>query len=378
MRITHVVPRIENESSGPSYSVVALCRALKHLDVGVDLAVLKSLNDKAAPGFARSFATVGGFAKLGLSPDMRNWLNESVRDSRIDVMHNHSLWMMPNVYSCNAVKSARMPLLVSPRGTLSEWAMGNGSRIKKLFWPLVQRPALAAVSCFHATSESEYADIRRMGFDQPVAIIPNGIELPELRKTNSAGARTLLFLGRIHPVKGLDMLLPAWAALQDRFPEWQLRITGPDTNGHLAEMKKLANELGLKRVEFTGPLFGTEKARAYAEAELYVLPTYSENFGMSVAEALAAGTPAIVTKAAPWSGLTENGAGWSIEVGTNPLVACLEQALSCSHGDLELMGRRGRLWMKNDFSWEFVADKMRATYDWVLNGGPVPGCVHCG
>jgi glycosyltransferase involved in cell wall biosynthesis len=179
---------------------------------------------------------------------MWKWLFNSARNSRIDLMHNHSLWMMPNVYSCNAVKGTDIPLVVSPHGTLSDWAMNSGSKVKKLFRPLLQRPALAATSCFHATSESECADIRRMGFDQPVAVMPNGIELPELPRTGRGNERTWLFLGRIHPIKGLDMLLSGWAALQNRFPEWKLRIVGPDNGGHRAEMEKLASRLGLKRI----------------------------------------------------------------------------------------------------------------------------------
>ena len=377
MKVTHIVPSINTESSGPSYSVVALCQALESNGVDTSLVVLDLLNANEKPGFVKSFPAAGFPARLGRSPEMRNWLTESAKGGRIDVMHNHSLWMMPNVYSCNAVKGTDVPLIVSPRGTMSDWAINSGSKVKKLFWPLIQRPALAAVTCFHATAESEYEDIRRLGFKQPVAIIPNGIDLPDLCKSNRDANRTLLFLGRIHPIKGLDMLLPAWEAVQNRFPEWQLRIVGPDNVGYLDKMKAFAKQLGLNRVEFTGPLSGNEKARAYADADLFVLPTYSENFGMTVAEALAAGTPAIVTKGAPWNGLVENGAGWWIDVGKDSLVACLENALSQPRTELDALGKNGRLWMEKDFSWTIVADKMKATYDWVMGGGLQPGFVHC-
>ena len=377
MKVTHIVPSINTESSGPSYSVVALCQALESNGVDTSLVVLDLLNANEKPGFVKSFPAAGFPARLGRSPEMRNWLTESAKGGRIDVMHNHSLWMMPNVYSCNAVKGTDVPLIVSPRGTMSDWAINSGSKVKKLFWPLIQRPALAAVTCFHATAESEYEDIRRLGFKQPVAIIPNGIDLPDLCKSNRDANRTLLFLGRIHPIKGLDMLLPAWEAVQNRFPEWQLRIVGPDNVGYLDKMKAFAKQLGLNRVEFTGPLSGNEKARAYADADLFVLPTYSENFGMTVAEALAAGTPAIVTKGAPWNGLVENGAGWWIDVGKDSLVACLENALSQPRTELDALGKNGRLWMEKDFSWKSVGDQMKAVYTWVMGGGLQPGFVHC-
>lgn len=372
-----VVPSISNESSGPSYSVVNLCHSLLEVGVATTLVDLNDSPKSTKMTFEKSFPVSGYPARLGRSSQMKKWLQETTDSGRIDIMHNHSLWMMPNVYACNSVKGTDVPLVVSPRGTLSQRAMGNGSKVKKVFWPLIQRPALEQVTCFHATAESEFEDIRRMGFKQPVAIIPNGIDIPDTRQSQRGNMRTLLYLGRIHSIKGLDMLMPAWESIQNRFPEWQLRIVGPDNGGYLAEMKALASRLGLKRVEFTGPLVGDDKAQAYVDAELFILPTYSENFGMTVAEALAAGTPAIVTKGAPWAGLNENDAGWWIEIGKGPLVACLEKALSTPRTELDAMGLNGRCWMERDFTWESVAIKMKATYDWLLNGGRPPEYVIC-
>jgi glycosyltransferase involved in cell wall biosynthesis len=133
--------------------------------------------------------------------------------------------------------------------------------------------------------------------------------------------------------------------------------------------------LKLQRIEFCGPLYGEGKLGAYREAELFVLPTQSENFGMTVAEALAAGTPAIVTRAAPWAGLEEHGAGWWIEIGVDPLVACLEDALSRPRDELAARGVRGREWMRRDFSWERVGAMMDQTYRWLLSGGDAPAWV---
>jgi glycosyltransferase involved in cell wall biosynthesis len=259
---------------------------------------------------------------------------------------------------------------------MSEWAMQSGSRFKKLFWPLIQQRALHLATCFHATAQSEYEDIRRVGFKQPVAVIPNGVDIPAMCQRTGNAERKLLFLGRVHPIKGLDMLLPAWAAVQQKFPDWQLQIAGPDNGGYLGQMKALSSRLGLKRVEFTGPLTGAKKLRAFADADLSVLPTYSENFGMTVAESLAAGTPVIVTKGAPWEGLLEKRAGWWIDISKDALVSCFEEALSQPRNDLDVMGHNGRVWMESEFSWEAVADKMKATYDWILAEGPQPDYVH--
>jgi glycosyltransferase involved in cell wall biosynthesis len=240
---------------------------------------------------------------------------------------------------------------------------------------VVQRPALDAVNCFHATAESEYADVRRLGFRQPVAVIPNGIDILELMPKTPTDSRTLLFLGRIHPNKGLDMLLPAWRAVQDRFNDWKLRIVGPDDGGYLGQMRKLANDLALERIEFVEPLYGNMKRQAYAEADLFVLPSYSENFGMAIAEALAAGTPVIVAKGAPWGGIETHQTGWWIDIGIDPLIASLEEAFARTPAQLQAMGMRGRAWMEKEFSWVKVGRMMAKTYRWILDGGETPKWV---
>ena len=306
---------------------------------------------------------------------MSRWLAEAAAHGEIRLLHNHSLWMMPNVYPGRVAKDFGLPLVVSPRGTLSAWAMASGSPVKRLFWPLVQAPALGATRCFHATAESEYEDIRRMGFRQPVAVVPNGIDIPApslAPSLEAAQQRTLLFLGRIHPVKGLDWLLPAWGAVQERFPDWRLQIAGPDNGGYLRQMQDLASGLKLRRVEFSGPVYGAAKWRLYQGAELFVLPTHSENFGLSAAEALASGTPAIVTRGAPWQGLNTHGAGWWIDPGLDALVACLESALARHPGELESMGQAGRAWMEAEYSWRQVGQRMARTYRWLSQGGEPP------
>lgn len=375
MRVIHVVPAITEEAAGPSYSVPRLCESLIGTGVDVQLAALDWAAMSVCLPYLKTFPLGLGPRRLGVSPKMRRWLKQEVRSGRVEIIHNHSLWMMPNVYPGNAVRDSRCRLVVSPRGTLSAWALGRNALQKKIFWHVLQAPALRAAACFHATAESEYEDIRRLGFRQPVCIIPNGIDVPPLKKASNSGRRQLLFLGRIHPIKGIDMLLHAWQAVGNRFPDWELHIVGPDNGGYLAEMQALVAQLRLERVVFHGPLFGEEKLRAYRAASLFVLPTHSENFGMTVAESLAAGTPAIVTRGASWAGLANQGAGWWIEIGVDPLVACFEQALSTSPQRILEMGRAGHEWMKRDFSWNRVGAQFLATYRWLLDGGGTPACV---
>jgi glycosyltransferase involved in cell wall biosynthesis len=381
MPLIHVVPAITEEASGPSYSVVRLCQSLIESGEDLTLAALDWSPYPSMPEFMKVFPLGIGPRRLGRSPEMSRWLMGEASSGRAEVIHNHGMWQMNAVYPAWAARQGNVQLVYSPRGSLSEWAMRHGSKLKNIFWPVLQRPALRRATCFHATAESEYHDIRRLGFTQPVAVIPNGIDLPIVLPKTFGEQRTLLFLGRIHPKKGLDMLLAAWRVVQECFPRWRLIIAGSDdgfngSSGYRDELLVLIRSLGVERAEFVGNLYGTEKMQAYRDADLFVLPTYSENFGMTVAESLAAGTPVIVSKGAPWSGMDQNDAGWWIEIGGNPLVACLKDALSRSPAELAAMGENGRAWMERDFLWDGIGAKMAATYRWLCDRSlPVPAWV---
>jgi glycosyltransferase involved in cell wall biosynthesis len=381
MRLIHIIPALSEEASGPSYSVVRLCESLIAEKNELTLAALDWAQLSNIPSFLKTFPLGFGPARLGRSPAMSRWLSDVCVSDKIDVLHNHGMWQLNAIYPARAARRSNAKLIYSPRGAFSEWAMQHGSKAKSIFWRLIQRSALQQANCFHATAESEYNDIRRLGFPQPVAIIPNGIDLPVNPLRLLFKQRTLLFLGRIHAVKGLDILLPAWRAVQDIFPDWRLVIAGSDdgyhgVSGYLEEIKGKVQTNGLMRVTFSGPLYGNDKLQAYQEAELFVLPSYSENFGMTVAEALASGTPAIVSKGAPWPGLEQEGAGWWVDIGVDSLVASLKDAMSRSPSELAGMGEQGREWMCRDFSWNGIGIKMSATYKWLCDRSlPVPHWV---
>ena len=375
MRVIHVVPDINKEAAGPSYSVPKLCESLIVAGVDVQLAVLDSAGTPVHLPYLKTFTFGIGPRRLGFSPMMKSWLKQEAESGKLEIIHNHSLWMMPNVYPGNAVRDSNCRLMISPRGTLSAYAFERNALQKKIFWHVFQAPALRKADCFHATAESEYEDIRRHGFKQPVCILPNGIDVPPLEEKLAGVRRQLLFLGRIHPIKGIDNLLHAWQAVEQKFPDWDLHIAGPDNGGYLTQMQARATQLRLERVIFDGALFGEEKLQAYRSANLFVLPTHSENFGMTVAEALAVGTPAIVTKGAPWEGLEKQGAGWWIDIGVDPLVACFEQALASTPAQLAEMGLSGREWMLRDYSWERIGEQLLEVYRWLIEGGETPSCV---
>lgn len=370
--VVHVVPSVARESSGPSYTVVRLCESMIAAGADVELATLDADPDRSPPGFLRQFPPGRGPLPLGSSPALRRWLSARARTGGAAILHAHGLWEMSVVYPAWAARKGGATLIVSPRGTLAPWAMRHHSASKLLFWTVVQRPALKRAACFHATSEQEVEDLRRLGFRQPVALIPNGVDLPALAsppKPRGEG-RTLLFLARLHPVKGADALIDAWRLVQDRFPAWRLVIVGDDvdgrgSSGYAARLRRRVAERGAERVRFTGELRGDAKWDAYREADLYVLPSRTESFGLTVAEALAAGTPVVTTSATPWQALAAKRAGWCVDTSTEALAATLVDALARKPAMLREMGRRGQRWMAAEYAWPDIGRRMVRTCDWL-------------
>lgn len=376
MRAVHIVAHVGNAASGPAYSVPALGRAMGAQGCGVTLLTQHYDPIEPSRGFCnRSFPQRGFPPGLAWSPGLGKALSELAPDA--DVIHNHGVWLAPNIYPGHAARTSGKPLILAPRGTLSSAALEKSRWKKRLIWPL-QKITFDRAACFHATSEKEYEEIRAFGQRKPVAVIPNGIDLPDPVDIQRERGRTLLFLGRIHPIKGLDLLLEVWRDLPaDLRRDWTLRIVGNDPDGHRADLEAMVRNQSIADVEFAGPAFGEDKTREYAAADLYVLPTRTENFGMTVAEALAAGTPVITTRGAPWQGLEENGCGWWIERNRDALTATLTSALSRPRETLDAMGSLGRTWVTRAFGWDGIARDMIEVYRWLVAGatGEVPRSV---
>lgn len=364
-----IVTSIEDESAGPSYSVVRLAEALaarggqSALMSLADTAGRDHVNGVVRQRFVADAGPLPFAAQLAPSRALAEAVRAAARDGAL--LHVHGLWRMPNVYPGRVAAQVHRPLVVSPRGMLGPAALRFSRWQKRLFWHALQKRALRPVTCFHATAASEVDDIRSFGLTAPVAVIPNGIDLADAPQVPSrSGPRQVLHLGRIHPKKGIDRLLRAWALLGRETDDWELRIVGPSEGGYGDALKKLAGELGGANVRFEGPLHGEAKTRAYAGAALFVLPTLHENFGMVVAEALAQGTPVISTKGAPWEGLVAERCGWWIEHGPEALAAALREAMALDDTARAAMGARGRDWMRRDFSWEAIAQQMEQLYRW--------------
>ncbi len=300
-------------------------------------------------------------------------IDSVVRDSaRFDVIHIHALWS-PILH--RVAKFARRngtSVVWSPHGMLTPWAMNNKKWKKRLGWWLYQRWDLAKANMLHVTAQSEVEDVRRLGLTNKVVIAPLGVRVGgQVKKLGCVGEeKVLLFVSRVQRKKGLLNLVQAWAQLPSKIKHnWKVRIVGPDQEGHVAELKNKCVYLSVgKDFEFCGPEYGDCLAREYASADLFVLPTHSENFGSVVIEALARSVPVITTKGAPWEELIKRQCGWWIDIGVEPLVDALKAAMSLGDAQRREMGARGRALVEEKYTWDAVVKAMMKGYEEVLNG----------
>jgi glycosyltransferase involved in cell wall biosynthesis len=379
MKSVHVISSLHAKGGGPSYTVPRLAEALTRHRWEVEIAALEAPDVRTLGGvkvhaFKQDAMPLAALARLGRSRAMAAGLSELGGD----VFHMHGLWTMPNVYPAWVARRQRLPLILAPRGMLGEGALQFSRRIKSAFWAIWQARAVAEVHCFHATAESELEDIRAFGLKAPVAIVPNGVDLPPRPEPDPLESRApfVLSLGRLHPKKGLEVLIAAFARVADEHPDWRLRIVGMDEGDHGDTLRRAIAAAGLEgRASVESPVFGDEKMALMARASLFALPSLHENFAVTVAESLAVETPVIASKGAPWSGLETNHCGWWVDGGADALAAALGEAMAMPASERAAMGARGRVWMDCDFGWDGIGARMAEVYDWLLGRSPQPSFV---
>jgi glycosyltransferase involved in cell wall biosynthesis len=295
-------------------------------------------------------------------------------------LHIHGLWQEHCALAARAARKAAKPYIISAHGMLEPWALHH-KRWKKLLYSMaLERRNLNGAACLHALTDREARDYRRFGLDNPVAIVPNGVELPASTDPSAffheypqlAGKRIVLFLARLHFKKGLDLLCQAWKNA-DRPGDVQLVLAGPDFEGTEARVKSLIKDLDItSSVTFTGMLKGERKWNALAAAEVFVLPSRSEGLSVSVLEALGMGVPAIVSSQCNVPEVQTRECGWMIEPDTNELTAALNQYFESSAGNRFMMGMNGRRVIEEKYSWHIVGRQMSAVYEWLAGGGSAP------
>ncbi|WDE98209.1 glycosyltransferase [Lentisphaera profundi] len=291
-----------------------------------------------------------------------------------EIIHDHGAWLPNNLASFKMAKKHNKPFILTTRGMFEPWAMDHKKWKKKLAWWLYERRILLGADLIHATAMSEAQNLRALGCKQDIVLIPNGVDFPKiLPRPQKQENKTLLFISRIHKVKGLMNLLQAWAKLQN--DDWCIRIAGPSEEGHREELEGYIADHQLKNISFLGSLNDSEKWQEYVNADLFVLPTHSENFGVVVAEAMAAGLPVITTKGAPWAMLNENNCGWWIDIGVEPLIEAIREAMNLNDDERQSQGAIAQKLAHDHFSWPKIGTEMNQVYDYVLGKGDRPGCV---
>lgn len=275
--------------------------------------------------------------------------------AHIDIVHAHGVWDGAALAGALLAERAGCRLVISPHGMLEPWAFSHNRLKKFLPWHLWERRALAAADVLEAKSDLEATAFPKVGLHNQATVIPVGLDIPELLPVvrPTGRPRTCLFLSRIHPKKGIDMLLKAWAAL--RPAGWRLVIAGPDDGGHLPPLQSLARCLGIAGdVDFLGPQYGQAKWDLLRSAELFVLPSHSENFGIVIPEALAMGVPCIATTGTPWVELGPSGMGWCVAPTVDAITSALAASVSLTSADLVAMGHRGVAYVRDTFAWPAI------------------------
>ena len=363
MRVLHVISFLR-KSAGSTVFVVELCNCLVKNGVSCAILVLQKTADDELPD--KAVSVYEGLSCLETLP-------------RPDIIHVHGVWELFIHRVVAWGKANKIPIVLSPHGLLMPWRL-RYKRLKKwLALACYQYRDLQRVSMFHATAASEVEAVRRLRLKQSACIVPLGVALPhknEIRQISSrqhqGKRKTLLFISRVHPTKGLINLVDAWVQLKkigitntDRkiADGWCVLIAGPSEVNHADEVMMHAREKDVaKDFQMLGPVYGAAKDELYKNADLFVLPTFSENFGSVIIEALAWGCPVITTKGTPWQELEESECGWWIDIGVEPLVAVLQKAMTLTDDERMQMGLNGRRLVEEKYSWATVSAKMLDGY----------------
>jgi poly(glycerol-phosphate) alpha-glucosyltransferase len=322
---------------------------------------------------------------LGFSPGLRRALAAEVRST--DAIHVHGLWMYPGVLAGKLSRIRGCKRVVSPHGMLEPWALKNSAFKKRMAGWCFENRNLQTADCLHALCATEAQNFRDYGLRNPIAILPNGVNLDEIAPSRGkdflcreypelTGRQILLFLSRVHPKKGLPDLLHAWAKTKPHEKNWTLLIVGPDESGHESELRKLVDDLRLSRhVVFGGPAYGEKKHALFSAADAFVLPSHSEGFSMAVLEAAASALPIMLTKECNFPELAAAGAAIEVPAGATGITEGLASFLVLSDSDRIQLGANALGLIKRSYTWPAVARQMSLVYDWLQNKGTRPDCV---
>jgi glycosyltransferase involved in cell wall biosynthesis len=364
---------------GPPRSVLALCRAQR--EAGADIRVVTTsangegeLGDEVTAreeyeGIPVRYCSRAWPRSIFYAPSLAGVVATELREA--DILHIHGLWNAAVWSAAAAARHQQRPYVLSPRGMLAPAALAHDRWRKKLVYPLADRRVIRDAARLHATSQLEFDELTRLADTKRVVYVPNGVELPRAFDDDERAARgrfrlpplapIVLFLGRIHPMKRLDLLAGAFGRVRQQQPGAHLVIAGPDEDGHRAQIAPLFTSFG-DSVTWTGRVDDTSKRQLLEAAAVLVMCSDSESFGMSVAEAMAAATPVVVTRTCPWPDVESHRAGFWVEQ-TPDAVATAVNAVLADPFAARDMGRRGRALVTSQYSWAHAASALITEYE---------------
>jgi len=377
MKILHTMYSLR-KAAGPSIVCIKICDLLKEMGHDVTIAVVDWEEQDRYPSLHG----------VPVIPWSSVWADKR-SPSPYDLIHIHGMWLFPLHRMARWAVARGIPMVWSPHGSLTLWAM-KYKRWKKIIpWYVYQKPDLKKVSCFHVATQAEAVDVRRHGLGQPTVVAPLGVDTPTCIDRLPKDGRRILFLSRVHPTKGLPNLLQAWAQIKGHpvAEGWRMVVAGPDQIGHQAELLRLAQTLGLRAgdcstsadaerlsavragaqdVTFVGAVYDELKSALHRMADIFVLPTYSENFGLVVPDALSYGLPVITTKGAPWEELETEKCGKWIDIGVEPLTRALKEMMSLSDEERQRMGMHGYDLVNRKYTWHSAGLKIHDAYQGIV------------
>ena len=368
MRIAHVTASLSRLGYGVKVAVENLSRAMSDLGhevkvIGLEDELWTSGEDKIWQGAEPLACPTAGPKGLGYAPLM----TQAIVDFEPDIVHSHGLWTLHARSVLKWHNKTGGAYVTSPHGMLTPVAFTYSKEKKALARHWFQDRMIHQSSGLHATCDAEVSEIRGYGYKGRVLVFPNGImEQPKINVDKNTPMEAV-FIGRLHDVKGPDLLLKAWSHVEASFPNWRVRIIGPSERAYRVKLETLSKTLGLKNASIEEAVPPQERDRILAGAELNILPSLNENFAISVAESLAMETPVIANKGAPWKGLEDHGCGWWIDKGVEPLAAGMRIAMKLPKVKRAEMGKRGREWIHAEFTWPRIAENALTQYQSIID-----------
>ena len=379
MKVGFLVSSVSREAGGLFESVRGLAKAVTSTNTTTNVFGISDTRSGVDLQEWRPLA-VGTFRPQFRAWGYSNRLVPALLGADLDILSTHGLWKYCSVASQRWHRRTARPYIVHPEGMLESWALRNAGWKKRFAALLYEDRHLRGAACLRALSEAEAESIRAYGLGNPICVIANGVDLPDVSdsnpKTQSQNRKTLLYLGRLHPKKNVANLIRGWNdsynSQRCNRDNWVLAIAGWDQGGYEGELKRIA---GGASVIFLGPRFGAEKSECYRACDAFILPSVSEGLPMTVLEAWAYAKPVLMT---PECNLPEGftaEAAMRIGLGSDEIAAGLKQLAEMSDQDRAAMGARGRTLVATKFSWPRIAEQMRAVYEWVLGSGPPPETI---